>query len=102
MARSILIILGFLTGFWTLAGTAPAWAQASPMAPAPMGTPMTPQQIGSWMTMPGISESEAAYDARNQGYVQIMRMHEDSYGDWIGQSGSHRFIVFPDGRAYPF
>lgn len=98
MVRTTLIILGFLT----LGGSAQAWAQASPMASGPLGTPMTPQQIGAWGMSPGMSEPEAMRDARLQGYLRARALHEDSWGDWIGQSGTRRFIVFPDGRAYPF
>ncbi|MCB8878698.1 hypothetical protein ACELLULO517_00520 [Acidisoma cellulosilytica] len=98
MVRTTLIILGCLV----LGGSAQALAQANPMAPAPLGTPMTPQQIGTWFAKPGMSEPEAAYDAGRQGYAQARQMYEDSYGDWIGQSGARRFIVFPDGQAYPF
>ena len=98
MGRTSLVVLGFLV----LGGSGQALAQASPMNEGPLGTPMTPQQIGTWFAKPGMSEPEAAYDARAQGYAQAAQLHEDSYGDWIGQSGGQRFIVFPDGRAYPF
>jgi hypothetical protein len=98
MARSFLIILGFLV----MCSGHKAWAQASPMDQGPLGTPVTPQQIGTWMAPPGMTQSEAAYDAGLQGYAQAHQMREDRYGDWIGQSGAGRFIVFPDGRAFPF
>jgi len=98
MARSFLIILGFLV----MCSGHQAWAQASPMDQGPLGTPVTPQQIGTWMAPPGMTQSEAAYDAGLQGYAQAHQMRENRYGDWIGQSGAGRFIVFPDGRAFPF
>lgn len=98
MARSILIILGFLL----MGHCHKACAQASPMNEGPLGTPVTPQQIGTWMAPPGLTQSEAAYDAGLQGYAQARQMREDRYGDWIGRSGARQFIVFPDGQAFPY
>lgn len=78
-----------------------AFAQAEPMSSGPPGTPITPAQIGNWTFAAGISQEEAAADAQAGGYFSARSLHEDRYGDWIGQSRRGAFIVFPDGHAYP-
>lgn len=97
MTRSISVALAL--GFVFHASS--VFAQASPMQEGPLGTPMTPGQMGAWMAPPGLSEAEAEYDARAQGYHPRAVLREDHYGDWIGRSSGRGFIVFPDGRAYP-
>jgi hypothetical protein len=84
-----------------LGASGTAFAQASPVSAGPMGTPITPSDLGSWRFMPAISAAEAARDARSQGFGQVVRLRQDDYGDWIGQSGKGGLIVFPDGSAYP-
>lgn len=91
-------------GFTFLAlalGPGAAFAQADPMGSGPPGTPITPPQIGSWVFTPGLSAEQAAADARAEGYGGIQGLHEDLYGDWIGESGRGAFIVFPNGHTYP-
>jgi hypothetical protein len=83
-------------------GSGRAFSQAEPMSSSPPGTPITPAQIGNWVFSAGISQDEAAEDAQARGYSPARGLHEDRYGDWIGQSGQGAFIVFPDGHAYPF
>jgi hypothetical protein len=97
MVRTILIVLGCSLA----APGQAAFAQANPTEAGPLGTPMTPQQMGAWVEAPGLSEAQAEYDARAQGYRPAQPMHEDSYGDWIGRSGKGDVIVFPDGTASP-
>jgi hypothetical protein len=63
---------------------------------------MTPSQVGAWVGAPGLDEAEAEHDGRAQGYRAERLMHRDRYGDWIGRSGKGGFIVFPDGKAFPF
>ena len=99
MRRAITVIL---VCFISLGVGPPALAQANTTEVGPLGTPMTPQQIGAQIAEPGLSQAEAEYDARTQGYRPVQSMREDRYGDWIGHSGSRGFIVFPDGKAYPF
>lgn len=79
-----------------------AFAQAEPMSAGPPGTPITPAQIGHWVFSTGLSQEEAAADAQAHGYATVSSLHQDRYGDWIGQSAHGAFIVFPDGHAYPF
>ncbi|WP_459674250.1 hypothetical protein [Acidisoma sp. 7E03] len=83
-------------------GAGPAFAQAAPMSAGPPGTPITPAQIGHWIFPAGLSREEAVSDAGLQGYGAAHALHEDRYGDWIGQSHRGAFIVFPDGRVFPF
>lgn len=83
-------------------GAGPAFSQAEPMSAGPPGTPITPSQIGHWVLAAGLTREEAASDAGLQGYGGARGLREDRYGDWIGQSRRGAFIVFPDGRAYPF
>lgn len=82
-------------------GTGTAFGQSEPMSSGPPGTPITPSQIGNWAFAAGISQQEAVEDAQANGYRAARGLHQDRYGDWIGQSGHGPFIVFPDGHAYP-
>ena len=97
MPRGLIIALCLILG-----STGPAFAQASPVSPGPMGTPITPSDLGGWNFAPTISADEAAQDARGQGFGHVIRLREDNYGDWIGLSRKGELIVFPDGQAFPF
>lgn len=98
MGKTVVIVVAMIIGL----GSAKAFAQAAPMSAGPPGTPITPAQIGHWVFSAGISQDEAMEDAQARGYRPVSGLHEDRYGDWIGQSGHGAFIVFPDGHAYPF
>lgn len=105
--RGTVIIATFFLGLGLGLGLAPglgiraASAQQSPMSTGPVGTPITPQQLGNWGFSTELSQSEAQYDARAQGFVPERGLREDEYGDWFGHSARGGFVVFPDGRVFP-
>lgn len=95
--RGTVIIAAFFLGL----RIAVASAQQSPMSTGPAGTPITPQRLGNWGFSNELSQSEALYDAREQGFMPEKGLHEDEYGDWFGHGARGGFVVFPDGRAFP-
>jgi len=96
MHKTVVVAFGLLL---LLPGA--ARAQSTPVENGPPGTPITPPQLGNWTFSPGISEDEAARDARAQGFAPLAGLREDDYGDWIGDSRKGAFVIFPDGSAYP-
>ena len=101
MPQGFAIALCLMLGTSLLAASSQAFAQASPVSEGEIGTPITPDSLGNWNFMPGITASEAARDAQAQGFRSVSRLHQDDYGDWIGQCRKGELIVFPDGTAYP-
>jgi hypothetical protein len=101
MPRSFAVALWLILAAPMPGVSSAAFAQASPVSEGPMGTPITPSNLGSWNFMPTISASEAARDARAQGFGPVGGLHLDDYGDWIADGPKGALIIFPDGRAYP-
>lgn len=101
MPKGFAIVWCLILGAPIVAGSRPAFAQASPVSVGPLGTAITPSDLGGWSFTPAISAAQAARDAEAQGFGPVARLRQDHYGNWIADSPKGALIIFPDGSAYP-